>query len=817
MLHRINHSPKTAKTLRMTAKFGIRHSEFFRFSVFGLRSFLLALAVLINQLPSCPAAERPIPKPLPSHPGNIFVAGEEVMVPLPGNTAGWRLFSYENHPLVEVKIADGKAQLGKLTTGFYRLRQDGQTNATWISLGVVSPLKYPTPATSPVALDVAMAWFYARDKMDAAANLCALAGVNYVRDRLSWGEIEKARGQFTAATRYDDSARAQSAAGLRLLQVNHSSPSWANPDHKRFPLDLRDLYRFQKEIAQRWQGQVTAFEPWNEADIDVFGGHTGTEMAALQKAAYLGLKAGNPQVVACQNVFAIHRRAQLADLDANEAWPYFDTFNLHHYEPLERFPEVYADHRAVSAGRPLWVTECAMPVKWSGDERAKELSDENLREQAERVAKTFAGSLHEGAAATFYFMLPHYVEGQTQFGILRPDLTPRPAFLALAAMGRLLTDARPAGHLAHTNLQAFLFNARPDGQARPVLVAWAKNGRETVALGATPLAVYDHLGRPLPVARELPLDKAPRLVVLAGKPPGQWQAPPAAPARKSGQPSPVVFQTMFPQEKTVLAKSAYKISTERPETITLFAYNFSDHPVQGRLAITADPRFSAAFASSTNFNLRLEPMERKELSLAMDCRKTPMRPIETVRIRGDFGAAGKPVVSFNLMPDPLRLDAQTAQKLDGSGDPARWAKEIAAGGDLQIKAAEDGIEFQAKVSGNDRWVYPRLDLIAGERAPAGATGLAFNLLLLEGDGQFRVIWRETQGASYVSDLVNPPKPGKELDAIVTFEGAVFGTGWSPPDANNKLDPGQIEAFKIGVNTKDSTVRYRIRNLRWISF
>src|SRR2546430_11105371 len=45
----------------------------------------------------------------------------------------------------------------------------------------------------------------------------------------------------------------------------------------------------------------------------------------------------------------------------------------------------------------------------------------------------------------FRSMLPHYIEGQTQFGILHEDLTPRPAFVALAAVGRLLCDARPLG------------------------------------------------------------------------------------------------------------------------------------------------------------------------------------------------------------------------------------------------------------------------------------------------------------------------------------------------------------------------------------
>src|SRR5262249_3930337 len=156
------------------------------------------------------------------------------------------------------------------------------------------------------------------------------------------------------------------------------------------------------------------------------GGHNGNEMASLQKAAYLGLKAGNPDVIACQNVFAIRRAATLSNFNDNEAWACFDTFNVHHYEPLENYPSLYADYRAVSAGKPMWVTECSVHVHWKGDPALQELVDEDLRLQSERLVKTYALALHERAVAVYYFVLPHYVERQLQYGLLRPDLTPRP-------------------------------------------------------------------------------------------------------------------------------------------------------------------------------------------------------------------------------------------------------------------------------------------------------------------------------------------------------------------------------------------------------
>ena len=146
--------------------------------------------------------------------------------------------------------------MGRLPVGFYRLMQAGQTNR--VSVGVVAPLQAPIPLTSPIAMDVAMSWFYPAEKMEAVANLSALAGVNWVRDRLNWAEMEPVRGQFAKSNRYDASALAQSRAGLQVLQVDHISPTWANPNQKRFPLDLRDAYRFYREMAGGWKGQVRA-------------------------------------------------------------------------------------------------------------------------------------------------------------------------------------------------------------------------------------------------------------------------------------------------------------------------------------------------------------------------------------------------------------------------------------------------------------------------------------------------------------------------------------------------------------------------------
>jgi hypothetical protein len=605
------------------------------------------------------AGTRPIPQPLPSHPGNIFLAREPVTVPAPpaGGGDAWRVVDYEGRVVAEGRGGAGPVELGRLPVGYYEVWRETGLVTNRLSLGVLAGLRAPTPRTSPIGIDVAMAWFYGRDKMAAVANLCALAGMNWVRDRLSWPELEPGKGALATTNRYDWSAQAQAAAGLQILQVGHASPGWANPDGKRFPLDLRDAYNFHRELARRWRGQVPAFEPWNEADIPMFGGHPGSEMASLQKAAYLGLKAGNPKVIACLNVFATHRLAALHDLQENEAWPYFDTFNLHHYEALAAYPRLYADFRSVSAGKPLWVTECSVPVKWHGEERLQEPTDEDLRVQSERVTMTYACALHEGPEAVFYFLLPHYVEGQTQFGVLRPDLTPRPAYMALAAAGRLLADARPLGRVKAANdaVQAYLFRARPDGRRADVLVAWSASDTE-LELPRPPKACFDHLGRARATPdRVLKLGRAPLFVVLGSGTRLPLIPPPKAADRRPGKPSPIVLQALLPQDRVHGEKSAYKIPSGQAAAIPICLYNFGTKSVRGKLSgsvslTSAGPAIATPWGVDMPGEMELAPGDRKELAVRLTGVTTNGIESARLRITGDFGSAGRPVLSVRLLP-----------------------------------------------------------------------------------------------------------------------------------------------------------------------
>src|SRR5436190_2134279 len=89
--------------------------EFSRIMPTGLRSatlrnlFFVWQPILFLSGLCCTAAleARTSPHPLPSHPGNIFLAGEDIVLNAPIATAlGWQVINYEREPIATGNVTN---------------------------------------------------------------------------------------------------------------------------------------------------------------------------------------------------------------------------------------------------------------------------------------------------------------------------------------------------------------------------------------------------------------------------------------------------------------------------------------------------------------------------------------------------------------------------------------------------------------------------------------------------------------------------------------------------------------------------------------
>ena len=462
--------------------------------------------------------------------GNVIEAGAALWVRIPDLT---------NEQVVRVEARDETGQVvsdapvgpglmavfhrGTLPPGWYQLRlldASGQVQAS-TTAAVLRSFEGPwDPERNPVAVDMAVSWLAPFDIPDASKamiRLARMAGTGWVRDRLRWRELQTGPDAWAETSQYDRTAVLQQEAGLKVLSVFHDIPVWArNQDDSQ--TDLRYLYRFCEGLARRLRGYIDAWEPWNEANARNFGGWPIHRMCAWQKAAYLGFKAGDPAVPVCwQPIGGVNTAAQVRGILDSGVPAYCDVYAIHSYDWAHSFKVLWSEALRAASGKPLWVTEIDRGIAGDGTDSLDDLPPERALLKAQYIPQEYALAMACGADRIFHFILADYseihAEQPIRFGLLRRDLTPRPAYVSLAVTARMLAGTECLGVRRFEeapDLWAAGFRSLDPGRG-DVLLMWAERDVEWHDRGKTvvdytlpralrgPRQCVDYLGRDVPV------------------------------------------------------------------------------------------------------------------------------------------------------------------------------------------------------------------------------------------------------------------------------------------------------------------------------
>jgi hypothetical protein len=304
------------------------------------------------------------------------------------------------------------------------------------------------------------------------------SGARWALITVSWRDVERA-----AKNDYDPDQLAQvdqAVSGLRQVGVNviatvAATPPWASAGGTRWdPPNPSDYADFMTFLANRYKGQVAAYEIWNEPDISPprfwNGGPDAAAYAALLKAAYPAVKAGDP------NARVLFGGTQFNDYkwleDAYAAEPslgsYFDVMATHPYPPKRRAPEevryctepgmewcsdppdgrmskdsfpAYREVRktllAHGDDKPIWFTE----VGWStAASDPWGVSEETQADYLTRAYRYIEADPYV-QVAVWYSLRNNWFgyDGSTwddQLGLLRTDFTPKPSWYAFRGLYR---------------------------------------------------------------------------------------------------------------------------------------------------------------------------------------------------------------------------------------------------------------------------------------------------------------------------------------------------------------------------------------------
>ncbi len=273
------------------------------------------------------------------------------------------------------------------------------------------------------------------EQMDHAAAMAQAAGVKWSREEFSWAGTEPARGQFNFEF-YDQVVDTAHRHGISVYGLLAYWSRWTEPYTEQ---GIEDFCAWARVVVRRYKDRIKHWEVYNEPNIFFWKGPRELYPVLLKKC-YAAIKEEDPdaQVLGISTA-GIDLQFIRQCLDAGAP---FDVLTIHPYRQRlveESFMSELQDVAERVGGRPVWITE----MGWS-----TQMDGVSERDQATLLARTYLAAVASGASQNISWYNfrsdgtdPYYNEHN--FGVLRRDLTPKPAYRALATVCRTLDSGAP--------------------------------------------------------------------------------------------------------------------------------------------------------------------------------------------------------------------------------------------------------------------------------------------------------------------------------------------------------------------------------------
>lgn len=248
-------------------------------------------------------------------------------------------------------------------------------------------------------------------------------GIRLWDSGVSWRELEPVEGQINWALLDSAVQQAETAGATGILWVHGSTPQWAALDPEAEGLygpgtssapDEDAYLEILRQIAERYQGRITAYQAWNEANIKIFYRGKPAYLAELTAKAAQVLDEVDPEALLVGASTTVREKGPVkAWFDkysaglAEAGWP-VDAMAVHLYPLAEEGPDERAGYirtmRSWLAERgwtgPLWDTE----VNY-GDRRdfAKVVVEVPQDTAVGWVARTYIDSLALGVDRVYWY------------------------------------------------------------------------------------------------------------------------------------------------------------------------------------------------------------------------------------------------------------------------------------------------------------------------------------------------------------------------------------------------------------------------------
>lgn len=349
----------------------------------------------------------------------------------------------------------------------------------------------PTPLVPPQseAENVGFAYgaevFLPEQDTTAVVGAASDLGVEWVKQEIDWAMYESAAGTIDWDA-IDAMVASLDEAGLNILLTVGGAPAWARDTSVDVgpPSDYATYAAFVGAMAERYEGQVDAYEIWSEPNLQSMwnspNGLSAASYVELLRLAYVAIKSADPAAVVVtaglaptgvnDGVAAIDDRVYLRQMYAAGAADWSDAVGAHPSgwanppdstccrntrpavpgwddHPSFFFKETLSDYRSImvqngDSGTYIWATKFG----WGSNDGLNITPDEtfygfvtytSLDEQSQYILRGFQLGAELGYVGPMFVWNLNYCEAfgvtdpQCLWSLLDPAGNPRPAYLAL--------------------------------------------------------------------------------------------------------------------------------------------------------------------------------------------------------------------------------------------------------------------------------------------------------------------------------------------------------------------------------------------------
>ena len=364
-------------------------------------------------------------------------------------------------------------------------------------VGLVTGTAFGASGADDTAFDVGMCTHFCQHKGVVELNIQSIqhAGIRSIRDEVGWSRVESTKGKLEMPAHFDEYVRYAAQQGIDVLLIlDYGNPFYDDGNRPTSPEAVEGFCRYAEYVVEHFGDAVRQYEIWNEWDIPIGlperhrkkdgepNRGSADDYFNLLKVVYPRIKAVDPGVTVmggCPTPGAVgngwlERIIELGAIDCSDA------ISIHTYnygrKGSDRTPEawqkwmheVQAMLRQYNDGADpdFYVTEMGWPTHVGERGTDPELSGSYLGRLylLARTMPSFRGLWwydfqDDGWSAEY---------NENNFGIVRPDLTPKPAYHVMTGLSSLIRTGEYLGRVNTEDDQLWGLRFQHDGEE-----AWA--------------------------------------------------------------------------------------------------------------------------------------------------------------------------------------------------------------------------------------------------------------------------------------------------------------------------------------------------------